>query len=310
MFIKNIDHKVKKQVKELGLRPKVKLIDLKNKRKRYFASPCVNKQGETVFLKMLISSRNEDAKRIKKEVRIEKTLNHNLKKYQGLQIIKDQITKKPYWFMREFLAGNIIGYHFDLYKEGKSDKTTTSMANILYDVQTTKTNLRLKSKGIKHYLGTMKIVKKKLKLKNDNNIDIQRIERFIKQGKQTLNKNNFLLCHGDFTLANFFINKNKLYLTDWELAHKGNIASDISRVWIQTYKYPAWRKKLVKKFITKLPKNKIKDFKKLFRIMVLVQAAQEYMGDRLKTDKKTKLKTSMLQTIEGAYKNFNQLINQ
>ena len=76
MFIKNIDRKVKKQVKELGLKPKVKLSTLKKKRKRHFASPCVNQQGEVVFFKMLISNKNEDAKRIKKEVRIEKILNH------------------------------------------------------------------------------------------------------------------------------------------------------------------------------------------------------------------------------------------
>ena len=71
-----------------------------------------------------------------------------------------------------------------------------------------------------------------------------------------MNSQNALFTHGDLTLANFFLSKKGLFLTDWEWARLDNPAYDLARLWIQTFKYPAWRKDLLITYLKKIPLNK------------------------------------------------------
>ena len=129
-------------------------------------------------------------------------------------------------------------------------------------------------------------------------------EKYLKEAE-------FVLTHGDFTLANFFINKNKVYITDWEHVRLDNRAADISHLWIQTWKFPAWRKKLLSCFISKLPKNKRDRFKEIFRVIIITEALGELAYSIYICPKKqvNNSKRSAKKTIESSLKGFDSLLN-
>ena len=116
MFIKDIDNKIAQTLKALNLKPELDLVKFKAEDKRFYTTLCLNKQGKKVLFKALISSKMEDSFRLKKEITLlngfyKMSIKQNI---GALKIIKANL-KYPQWVLREYLEGNIIGYHFNLY---------------------------------------------------------------------------------------------------------------------------------------------------------------------------------------------------
>lgn len=297
MFIQDIDQKIKKQVKALELKPQHGLAHFKKREKRYYAVPCKTKQGRVVFLKMLISNKKEDAQRLKKEIEITKFLeaNQKWKRFNFFHLIRADAKNFPYWLLRQYLSGKIIGYDFKIYKNGLSQNIPEKIAQQLHFLQKMKPKIKLTKRDRKDYLRTIKFFEKKLQLKEEGKfIDFNLVYNFFEQQKKYFNKKNDVLAHGDFVVKNIILHQNKLYLIDWELIRIDNLASDAARMWIQTYRYPFWRSKFLISFLNQLPKAKQNDFKELFRLTALVEAISEFANNLSKNKKLTNLQKSML----------------
>ena len=306
VFLKNIDQLVKEKVKKLGLKPSRALAEYRKENKRFYAVKCKDKEGRELFFKMLISGEAPDQERIKKEIHI----SQKLKNYT-VPLLQYETKKMPYWLIRPYLSGPIIGYHFKIYKKGLRPKTQEQIIEILLALQKSKIRLRLNKKTYTDYLAVVKsferIFERITTAKNKNIVDFERAYSFLKTKKPYFAK-NLALAHGDFTLANFFVHQNKLYLTDWEHLRYDNMAADLARLWIQTYAYPNWRKGLLEKMLKKMPQARQALFKELFRIVVLIEAIIELRGAI--DHKQLKLKKSMFNTINNSYKGFNHLMHQ
>ncbi|PIP31375.1 hypothetical protein COX24_03970, partial [bacterium (Candidatus Gribaldobacteria) CG23_combo_of_CG06-09_8_20_14_all_37_87_8] len=197
----------------------------------------------------------------------------------------------------------IIGHHFDLYNEKPIiRKQITDNLIVLQKVKTT--NFPLKKKTASDYLKKINEFAKEKIVQKEAKEEIIILNQLFLKNKKLLNKSNNVLCHGDFTMANFFTNKNKLYLTDWELACLGNIASDIARIWIQTFRYPSWREALIGDLLKKLKTQKKQYlFKEPFCFEVAYQAFVELSCNLLAKHDNLPLQTSMRTTLRNPLKN-------
>ncbi|MCG2689847.1 aminoglycoside phosphotransferase family protein [Candidatus Parcubacteria bacterium] len=310
MFIKDIDNKIAQILEKLKLSPKLNLVKFKAQDKRFYTTPCSNKQGKKVLLKALISSKAEDRFRIKKEIAFLKAF-HKMalgKKIGALKIIKANLNY-PQWVLREYLAGKIIGHHFDLYNEKPIIRK--QITDNLIALQKIKLkNFPLKRKTANDYLKKINEFTKERVVQKQAHQEITLLkEQFLKATK-LINENNNVLCHGDFTLANFFVNKNKLYLTDWELAHLGNAAADIARTYIQTFRYPKWRDNLIKEYLQKINKKSSPVFKELFCFEVAYQAFVELSCNLLAKHTNPALQSSMRTTLRLAKAGFAHLMTK
>lgn len=323
-FIKNIDQLVKNKLKELKLKPELALLGFIEKDKRFYATPCQTETGTVVFFKMLISAESPDPALLKKEIILTKLLSDhakNNKDFPVLCFIKADIENQPYWLIRQYLPGPIIGYHFEIFEQGQNEAVIKSIINNLLLMQSISLENRkndlfkitLLEKTYQDYLNTLKKFENQLKLWKQgafyNKLNFKAIYQFFEAKKNYLNKKDLVLAHGDLTLANFFINQNKVYLTDWEHARKDNLAADIARLWIQTYRYSKWRKSLVENFVSALPTEKRNIAQESFCLIALTEAMAEYFCELLRTTEDTPLKQSTQQTIMLAQKGFEWLLN-
>ncbi len=82
-------------------------------------------------------------------------------------------------------------------------------------------------------------------------------------------------------------------------------------MWIQTWRYSNWRKELVLTFLSRLPQNKKKVFKGLFRFVVIDQALSEirWNAEICKKKYKRQVILSSLEAIKNSLRDFNSLIN-
>ncbi|MDP2951361.1 MAG: phosphotransferase [bacterium] len=308
MFIKNIDNKIAQTLKQLNLKPELDLVKFKAQDKRFYTTPCLDKQGKKVLFKALIGLEAEDRFRIKKEIAFLKAF-HKMalgKNIGALKIIKANLNY-PQWVLREYLEGKIIGHHFDLYNEKPIIRK--QITDNLIALQKIKLkNFPLKKKTANDYLKKINGFAKERVVQKQAEEELLLLKEGFTKVKNLLNKNNNVLCHGDFTLANFFVNKNKLYLTDWELAHLGNLASDIARTWIQTFRYPKWREALINDLLKKLKTQKEQNiFKELFCFEVAYQAFVELSCNLLAKHDNLALQTSMRTTLSLASSGFASL---
>lgn len=321
-FINNIDEIVKRKLKELKLKPKPKLSLrlFKENKKRFYATPCKTEQDEMVFLKLLITREKKAAIGLKRDAEFTKFLSKSAETKKALNIplfVAAGIKEFPYWFLHQYIPGPLIGHHFKIYKEGLKQGIRKKVIDNLLALQSIsyKRNkglllkIPLKEKGIRNYLDSLKNLEHKMRLqKRAKEIDFKKIYRFSESQKSYFKRDNLVLAHGDFTLANFFVHNNKVYLNDWEHVCLDNIAADISKLWIQTYKYPVWRSKLILYFLSKLPVQRRKDFKKGFRMLAILEALNEFVCDLYISSKDSLIKKATRETIESALKGFDFLI--
>lgn len=311
-LIDNVDKITEEKLKELKLKPEMPLDSFIENDKRFYSTPCKTEDGKLIFIKILISKRKEDALRLKKEVKITKFLSKCAKASKDLNIlplIKVNTTKHPYWFLRQYVPGSMLGYDFEIYKEGLKEKTIRKVVDTLLALQSMPLNISLKEKGADDYLKTIKVFENKLQLKDrEREIDFKEIYHFFENQRKYFKKENPVLAHGDLVLKNLFVNQNSIYLIDWELARIDNSAADIARLCIQPYKYSDWRKKLVLYFSSKLPRHRKENFNELFRVAIMVEAIAEFFCDILITPKESQIQKTMKQTIKAALKGFDFLL--
>ena len=320
-FIKNIDELVKEKLKELKLSPKIplNLKELKKDNRRFYSAPCMQNKKKWVFLKMLVVKEQTAAYTLKKEIEITKFLSEvysSPKKHFSIPLfIHGDSKNSPYWFLHQYLPGPLVGYFYEIYSDGLRQKVIKQIVDNLISFQSisvVKHKIRLSKisvtkRNFKHYLREIEF--RKGFLKKEKNIPYEAIIDFIKKREKYFKAE--ILADGDYTLANFFIHKNKVYITDWEHVHLDNFASDIAHLWIQTWRYPKWRKELILYFLTKLSKYRVRKFKELFRSMILIEALGEmaFNSEICEKKYKTEAKKAAKKVMKAAFKSFNHLIN-
>ena len=122
--------------------------------------------------------------------------------------------------------------------------------------------------------------------------------------------NLVVLTHGDFTLENHFIHKNKVYITDFEWIRYDNLTADLAHLWIQSWRYPQWRKKLLSSFLNTFKNKEKKDVKKIFRMTIINEALGEIRWNSEICNKKYKKEVIKMssKTIINSLKSFNYLL--
>jgi len=313
-LIPGIEKFIQKKLKELNLKPKTlfSLPLFQKENKRFYSTICETEKKELVFLKILITKEKREAKRLKKEIEITKFLSKISKKKKKLNIplfVKGESKKLPYWFLHQYLPGPLVGHHFKMKRVGQGEKIIKKIIDNLLIVQEIPWKKKIKfSLDKREFSDYIKIIRKREKQisfkKGKGEIDFQKIYQFFKEKKNLFKKENYVLAHGDFTLANFFVHKNNVFITDWEQIHLDNIASDVSLLWNQTYRYPGWRRKLISYFLSSLSKRKKESFKELFRLMAIIEGLKEFCCNF----ENPSLRNSMKKTINNALKGFDYLI--
>lgn len=325
-FIPDIENEIKRILKELDLVPKKPLKSFLQKNKRFYSAPALTKNGKLIFFKILIVDEEGPAVALKREIEITKFLTEFLNNSTGLKeklnipvFINADAKNFPYWFLHQYIKGPLLGHFYEIYEQGKKEKNIpkindnlTALHALPQDlikklIKQKKYNLWIRTYD--RYLEMIESYQKNIKNKTGK-IDFQKIYKFFENRKKLFEKQKKVLAHGDFTLANFFLCKEKVYLTDWEQAHIDNFAYDISHLWIQLWRYPVWRKKIILDFLSRLAKNKIQEFKELFRAIVITEALGELRWSSELCEKKYKkgvIKTNH-KAIKNSLKSFNQLI--
>lgn len=307
-YIKGIDRIVREKLKELNLTPKLPLSSFKKKKKRFYSSPC----KEKVFFKMLLVEEDWVGRLLKREAIATKVLTNR----PNLNIpgfVSADIENMPYWFIHEYLPGPLVGHFYEIYKQGRKKEIIRKIVDNLLALQSIKKGSasRIPFLGKRGYETHFNIIKKREGLiKDKRGVDFKSIYQFAKKQEKYLKEAEFVLTHGDFTLANFFINKNKVYITDLEHARLDNLAADISHLWIQTWKFPDWRRELLSYFISKLPKDKQNRFKEIFRLIIITEALGElaysiYICPKSQINNS---KRSAKKTIKSSLKGFDSLL--
>ncbi len=302
--------KILEIVKNLKLKPELPLSDFIKKEKRFYSTPCKTEDGKLVFIKILISKRKEDAFRLKKEVEATKFLSQFAKKNKNFNIplyISANIKNQPYWFIHQYLPGHLLGSFYEIHKSGKNKEVIVNIVDNLTSLQKILSGVELEKRGFDFYLGRLK--KGEKILKDRYPIDFKKAYNFFEKKREYFKKTKLVTAHGDYTLANFFVHKKKTYITDWEHFHLTNFAYDIAHLWIQTFRYHIWRKKLILNFISKMPKDKIKIFQELFRVVIITEALSEIiMGLNISPKHKLKARKTNIITIQAAIKSFDALM--
>ena len=90
-----------------------------------------------------------------------------------------------------------------------------------------------------------------------------------------------------------------------------NIAADLAHLWLQTWRYPKWRKNLLSAFLFNLSSKEKKEFEKAFRLTVIIQGLGEIRWNAQICKKKYKkgVITASEKAIKSALKGFNHFIN-
>lgn len=321
IFIKNIESTVAGKLEELELSVKkpLGLKKLKSDNRRFYVTP--GKIGKKqVFFKMLIVNGEWPAYTLKKEAQITKffsQITYNKNKLHIPLFVDGDIENQPYWFCHEFLPGPLVGYFYEMNKQGQINKSIKQIIDNLvalhsvsiYRHKKTLNDINLAERDFERQLKEINI--RKAYLKGEKNIPFEKIKKFVQERERHFKAFKPVLCHGDYTLANFFIHKNQVYTTDWEHIHFDNMATDLVHMWAQTWRYPKWRKKAVEYYISQLPKNKTESFQELFRAMALIEALGEmaFSAKICKKQYKTGAIKAARATVESAFASFNNLTN-
>ncbi|KKQ17928.1 MAG: hypothetical protein US31_C0013G0011 [Berkelbacteria bacterium GW2011_GWA1_36_9] len=278
----NIETIISEKMKELDLAPIEKISDFIIKKKRFYAAPVLNGKKEKVFFKILIVSDSAPTQSIIKEMKMRNLMLNFQDKIAFPHLIKYNDQNLPYWFISQYIEGDVIGFLYDLHDDREVIipllvNTLFALHNISESTLTSilKDNFFLKDDGFNDPLVILKLFENKLSVDYKTRIDFLKVHQFVKDRKKYFENHKIILAHGDYTLNNMVINNGEMILTDWESANLGNIASDIAHLWIQLWRYPLWRQKLLTDYVNTLPKEEIDEFKNLFEAKVIFEALAE-----------------------------------
>jgi thiamine kinase-like enzyme len=317
-YIKNIDKIVKLKLKELKLRPLKRLSIFIRKNKRFYSTPCL-KGKKKLFFKILIANELAPTEAIRREIAIIKFLNAQKVKINFPPLVTSDNKKFPYWYLTQYFEGKLLGNFYKLNLNQK--KYIPLLVEALFSLQriskkelekiSKKKEFFLWQRNFYGYLKMIKFYQREIKKELVKKIDFKKIYQLFEQSKKIFKKSPLVLSHGDFTLANFICTPGKLVVADWEQAHLDNFVYDLSHLWIQLWRYPDWQKSLISEFIQRLPKNKVEEFKNLFRIVIISEALGELRWSINLCDKKYKKGAieAALKTIKAALTGFDNLIS-
>jgi len=316
-YIKNIAKIIKTKLKELKLRPLKRLSVFIRKNKRFYSTPCLRGK-EKLFFKILIANELAPTEAIRREIAIIKFLNAQKVKINFPPLVTSDNKKFPYWYLTQYFEGKLLGNFYKLNLNKR--KYIPLLVEALFSLQriskkelekiSKKKEFFLWQRSFDGYLKMIKFYRRGIEKKLVKKIDFKKIYQLFEQSKKIFKKSPLVLAHGDFTLANFICTSEKLVVADWEQAHLNNFVYDLSHLWIQLWRYPDWQKSLISEFIQRLSKNKIEEFKDLFRIVIISEALGELRWSINLCDKKYKkgATEAALKTIKAALGGFNNLI--
>jgi thiamine kinase-like enzyme len=287
------------------------------KRKRFYAASVFDSDHKKVFFKLLIVNDEEAIKSIKKEIKMRNLMLNFQNKITFPHLINYNDQDMPYWFISQYLEGQTLGLLYDL--TDTRDETISLLVNTLSSLhEISKTTLAsilkddffIPEDGFINLLDILKSYENQLNNKIKQKVDFSIITQFIKDREKYFQNHKVILTHGDYTLNNMVLSHGKMVLTDWESANLGNIASDITHLWIQLWRYPSFRQKLLRNYIKTLPDEEIDEFKKLFEARVIFGAMAETIWNIkiCPTKYQKSLVEICIKTINVALEGFDELL--
>lgn len=316
-YIENISDITREILKNLRLYPMRDLGEFISKNKRFYSTPC--KMGkEMVFFKILIVNETGPIEAIQREIVVRKFLNSYKKEIPTTQLIAFDDKNFPYWYISNYINGKLLGNFYRLHFENlKYIKKIVGILSLIHQIPESElANIsRIKNaffweRGWDGYLKMIKNYPRGIARNILKKIARKSIEKFFIQSKKLFDSTQKMLSHGDFTLANFVVKGEKLFIVDWEQAHIDNFAYDLAHLWIQMWRYPIWKKKMLEEFILHLEKEKIEEFKEIFRAIIITEALGELRFSIKLCEKKyvRGVIAHSIKTIKNALMGFESLI--
>lgn len=297
--ITGIGEKLHDLAKKENFEMKKPLKDFILKKKRFYASSA-HQNGKKIFLKARIIDDNGSVAGLKKEMGITKLMTENKSiagKVNFTKFLGGSVSEIPEWYAHEFVEGKILGDFYDIPKKILSENYVEGVVENLRNLQTaTKDFIKdaekigiigsIKKRGYDDYKNTIAFYEKEKVGKNK--INFAKISELFENNKKLLDEDP-VIAHGDFTLANQIVGDDgKIYLSDWESVRIDNIAADLAHLWVQSWRYPQWREKLLGTFLENLPDDKKENFKTIFRLMAIEQSLAEIRWNSELCEKKYK----------------------
>lgn len=270
------------KMKVLDLTPIEEVSSFLAKKKRFYAAPVLNSLNKKVFFKFLIVDDPVPKETIKKEIEMRNLMLNFQDEITFPHLIKYNNQTLPFWFISEYLEGDIFGFLYELFVSEKS--IVSLLVNTLVALhKITEKNLTsilknhffLKRDSFNQPVVILTSFEEKIDSDLKPRINFQKIHHFVKLREKYFQNHKTILAHGDYTLNNMVLRNKQMILTDWESACLSNIASDIAHLWIQLWRYPELRQNLVFDYVKTLPENEINEFKRLFEAKVIFEALAE-----------------------------------
>ncbi|MEA2097895.1 MAG: glycogen/starch synthase [Patescibacteria group bacterium] len=320
--IENINNRIKRLAEKEGFEITKPVSSFIRKKKNYYAHSVI-KGNRKIFLKARITANKDYIFGIEKGMEISRIMTENKKisnkvNFTGFQ--GGSLKEIPEWYAYNYIEGDILGDFYDLPRKHEEDIYLKNSVENLRNLQSVSNEFikeaekngvikYIKKRGYGDYYNTVKYYEKQ-KVGNGK-IDFESVYKLLEKNKEELNK-NLIFAHGDFTLANQIVSSKdgKIYISDWDSVRIDNIAADLTHLWVQTWRYPDWRSKLLKEFINSLSEKDKNRFKEIFRITVIEQSMAEIKWNAEACKKKYKkgVINISLKTIEVALKWFEGLI--
>ena len=319
--ITGIDEKIKSLAKKESFLLKKPIKDFIEKKKRFYAA-CVQKDGKNLFLKVRLADDNGSVFALEKEMRITKILTENGKisgKVNFTKFAGGSFNEIPEWYTHEYVEGKLLGSFYEMPAKNEKEIYAINVVKNLVGLQSVSDIFKaeaeksgimkhIKKRGYDDYKNTIEFYRKEKVGKRK--INFEKMLALIEENKKALDE-DLVVAHGDFTLANQIVSENdEIFLSDWESVRIDNFAADLAHLWVQTWRYPAWRKKLLEAFLNGIPEGKKEKFKSIFRITAIEQSLAEIRWNSALCDKKYKkgvIEVSM-KVIKTALEGFEGLL--
>ncbi len=319
--IADIARKMRNLFKKKGFKVIKPVRSFINKKKRFYAH-SVLADGKKVFLKARIVDDSGSIIGLEKEMEILKIMTRNkeiAKKVNFTEYLDGSLEEVPEWYTHKYIEGELLGDFYEMPNENERYTYIKSIVKNLLNLQSISTIFieKAKENGVMKYIkirsfGDYKdtIDFYKREKVGDGKIDFDSVHNLLEKNKELFN-NNLVVSHGDFTLANHIIGRNKkVYLSDWESVRIDNIAADITHLWVQTWRYPKWRSQLLLEFLNSLSSQEKKNFREIFRVVAAEQAMAEIKWNSKLCKRKYKKQVIdiSIRTVRAALEGFDELL--
>jgi len=320
--IEDINKKIKNLANKKGFEITKPVSYFIRKQKNYYAH-SVLKNNQKIFLKARITANKDYIFGIEKGMEISRIMTENKKisnKVNFTGFKGGSLKDIPEWYAYDYIEGDILGDFYDMHRKHEKDiyfkKSVENLKNLqsvsdefIKEAEKNGVIRHIKKRGYNDYYNTVKYYEGQGI--GDKKIDFESVYKLLEKNKEELN-NNLIFAHGDFTLANQIVSKkdNKIYFSDWDSVKIDNIAADITHLWVQTWRYPEWRSKLLNEFLNNLSEKNKDKFKEIFRITAIEQSMAEIKWNSEACKKKYKkgVIDVSLKTIKVALEGFDGLM--